>query len=418
MEQHDVLPDLLAKVQATFERSVAKSDVLREAVAALKGKSATYEDVNRYAVEVGEVLTEVLGRLVTAESLPDGKMYYNIAERLLSAVLGRNHELISSYATDVQTLLNQQARIGLKAQVPDFNRARVDGLVNRLASEDDFEAVSWILQEPIVNFSQSIVDDSIRVNAEFHAKAGLSPKIVRESAGHCCDWCQAVVGSYTYPDVPKDVYRRHQRCRCTVDYLPKGSKSRVRQDVWSKKEQRLEEVEARKMIGLSDQYADKPYKSVFRDWLKHQGNGKVVDMDYWDQDGTKYYVDGHDVKFEPSIREREVAEMLSKKFGKFVQLNPKVNEPESIKVPDYLINGIRYDLKEISGNGKETIERAIKDKKEQAHSFVIDITGTEMTVNKALNQIDIIYKSPRRRWIDNIVLVEQDNIIDVFERKK
>lgn len=222
--EHDVLPDLLAKVQAAFERSVAKSEVQREAVAALKGKSATYEDVNRYAVEVGEALAEVLGRLVTAESLPGGKMYYNIAERLLSAVLGRNHELITSYAVAVQTLLNQQARIGLKAQVPDFNRDRVDGLVNRLASEDDFEELSWILQEPIVNFSQSIVDDSIRVNAEFHAGTGLSPKIVRRSAGHCCDWCQAVVGSYTYPDVPKDVYRRHQRCRCTVDYDPKIGK--------------------------------------------------------------------------------------------------------------------------------------------------------------------------------------------------
>lgn len=267
--EHDVLPDLLAKVQAAFERSVGKSEVLREAVVALKGKSATYEDVNRYAVEVGEALAEVLGRLVTAESLPDGKMYYNIAERLLSAVLGRNHELISSYAAAVQTLLNQQARIGLKAQVPDFNRDRVNGLINRLASEDNFEAVSWILQEPIVNFSQSIVDDSIRVNAEFHAGAGLSPKIVRRSAGHCCDWCQAVVGTYSYPDVPDDVYRRHQRCRCTVDYLPKGSKSRVRQDVWSKKEKRLEEVEAWKMLHVVS--VDERQKERYNRIMKYGG---------------------------------------------------------------------------------------------------------------------------------------------------
>lgn len=257
--EHDVLPDLLARVQADFERSVAKSEVLREATAALRGKSATYEDVNRYAVEVGEALAESLGRLVTAESLPDGKMYYNIAERLLSGVLGRNHELISSYAADVQTLLNQEAKIGLKAQVPDFNRDRVDGLVNRLASEDDFEAVSWLLQEPIVNFSQSIVDESIRVNAEFHAKAGLSPKIVRRSAGHCCDWCQAVVGTYSYPDVPKDVYRRHQRCRCIVDYDPKTGKI---QNVHSKRwrdGQESDKIRVRKALNLPKEFDTRFY---------------------------------------------------------------------------------------------------------------------------------------------------------------
>ncbi|CAG7589950.1 hypothetical protein PEPTYR26121_01104 [Peptoniphilus tyrrelliae] len=37
---------------------------------------------------------------------------------------------------------------------------------------------------------------------------------------------------YEYPDVPKDVYRRHQRCKCTVDYLPGDGR---KQDVHTKK---------------------------------------------------------------------------------------------------------------------------------------------------------------------------------------
>jgi len=49
--------------------------------------------------------------------------------------------------------------------------------VNRLASEESFDDVKWLLDDPIVNFSQSIVDDSIRKNAEFHHKVGLSPKL-------------------------------------------------------------------------------------------------------------------------------------------------------------------------------------------------------------------------------------------------
>lgn len=198
--------------------------------------------------------------------------------------------------------------------------------------------------------------------------------------------------------------------------MPKGSKSRVRQDVWSKKEQRLEEVEARKLIGLNDKYADKPYKSVFRDWLKHQGNGKVVDMDYWEQDGKRYYVDGKNVKFEPSAREREVAEILSKKFGKFIQLNPRVDNPEGIRTPDYFINGRRYDLKEIEGVGKNVIDGNLRKSKTQADHFVLDFTKSKLSTSEIERQLTDIYRSGRRGLITSI-LIRGDDVFDIIVKK-
>ncbi|MEG3344406.1 hypothetical protein, partial [Streptococcus suis] len=71
------------------------------------------------------------------------------------------------------------------------------------------------------------------------------PQIIRKEGGKCCDWCREVVGIYQYPKVPKDAYRRHQRCRCTVDYDPKNGKI---QDIWSKlwrKQKKQEEAEKR-----------------------------------------------------------------------------------------------------------------------------------------------------------------------------
>ena len=50
--------------------------------------------------------------------------------------------------------------------------------------------------------------------------------------GGCCDWCRSLAGTYSYPNVPPDVYKRHRNCRCTVDYYPTGKGKR--QDVWSK----------------------------------------------------------------------------------------------------------------------------------------------------------------------------------------
>jgi gp35 len=247
--ENDVLPDILKEVQERFERDFGKSEIVRNAFAMLEAKKSTYKTANEFAIEIGEILSKALRASLSADKLPDGKMYYNIAQRLLTDVLGRNHEIVSGYASDVQKNLNQEAKIGMEIQVPELNRDRIAGIVNRFSYEENFEDVSWLLGEPIVNFTQSIIDDSIRENAELHHKAGLQPEIVRKPYFHCCEWCQEVQGSYKYPRVPKDVYRRHQHCRCTVDYDPKSGKI---QNVWTKKisNKSSDELENRKRINI------------------------------------------------------------------------------------------------------------------------------------------------------------------------
>lgn len=314
----DVVPGLLKQIKTDFERGQLSSSTIKGLLDKLGQKQANYLDANDYAIEMGEILSKVLGSSLSNDTLPDGKMYYNIAKRLLNETLGRNYELVRDYAGEVQKNLNQEAKIGLAVQHPELNQDRIDGLVNRLSSEESFEKVSWLLGEPIVNFTQSIVDDSIQKNAEFHAKAGLSPKIVRRESGNCCDWCKEVAGTYTYPKVPKNVYRRHQRCRCTVDYHPGNGK---KQNVWTKKwseDKRKSEIEHRKQIGLPDN--DKPYISVKKEWLKHSGNGSVSDMVYWEHEGIKYRADGKHVALDYSAKEKEVAEWLAKNLASMFKL--------------------------------------------------------------------------------------------------
>lgn len=192
----DVLPKILKSVQQDFEKHFGKSEVVAKAFAELQAKKATYKTVNEFAIEVGQLLSLALTGSVSSDKLPDGKMYYNIAKRLLEETLGRNYELISGYAGDVQQVLNEQSKINLKAQYPPMNQDKIDGFVNRLDCEPVFDEVKWLFGEPIVNFSQSIVDDCIRVNADFHAKAGMTPTIERISTGKCCDWCDRLAGKY------------------------------------------------------------------------------------------------------------------------------------------------------------------------------------------------------------------------------
>lgn len=145
---------------------------------------------------------------------------------------------------------------------------------------------------------------------------------------------------------------------------------------------------------------------------------KVKQQQYYkDTQGNKYFVDGKNVLMEPSDREREVAKILGKAFGGQVNIIPRINNPASIKTPDYIINNERFDLKEITGKGKYVIEGNLRKKKNQANNFIIDVTNTKMGSKEIERQIKSIYISKRFMWIDKIFVIKENKIINAYKRK-
>ena len=127
---------------------------------------------------------------------------------------------------------------------------RTQGILNRASDAPKFSGVRWILGDGVLtNYMQSYVDDTMKRNAEFQSRAGVSPKIVRKSPTKCCPWCDALVGEYKYPDdVPDDVYRRHDNCNCIVEFFPGDG---TKQDVWTKEWTKAEPdtLKERKRLG-------------------------------------------------------------------------------------------------------------------------------------------------------------------------
>lgn len=248
----DIVPELLEKIQRDFNRSFKRNKTIQSIQKKIDDKVATHIDIHNYSVEVGNILAESFNKNLHADVLPDEKMYYNIAEGILNPTLGNNHDLISTALQTVQTNLNQKAGFGLKGVKAPVNQELIDGIINRISVEDNFDDVKWILDEPVVTFSQRVVDEGIEKNAEFQAESGMEPKINRIVKGHDpCDWCKSLEGSYSYPnETPEDVFKRHDNCRCIVEYDPGNS---TKQDVWTKKwrtEKEKEKIEQRKTIGL------------------------------------------------------------------------------------------------------------------------------------------------------------------------
>lgn len=249
---NDIAPELLKNIQSDFQSGIDKSEIISQLYRKVRDGTATYIEANDFAVEAGNILAEAYKKNLSVDVLPDGKMYYNIAERIINPTMTNNYDLITDVTEQVQQSLNKNAGIGIKTITPELNQDRIEGIINKVSVADSYDDVAWVLDEPVKNFLQSIVDESIKVNAEFQSKAGLKPKIVRKLSGSCCDWCRTLAGAYSYPDVPNDVYRRHQRCRCTVDYDPRSGKiQNVHSKQWQSKEDEAKIV-ARKTIGIKD----------------------------------------------------------------------------------------------------------------------------------------------------------------------
>lgn len=222
MDKQDIAPALLGRIRADFLR------LLRNAAPS----AATYPAALDYADLVGGALAEAFRLHLSADTLPDGRMYWNIADRVLRPLLEEDHALVADAAAAVQQQLNEAAGLRLLAQRVTVDEDRIDGILNKICAAEHYEDVAYMLDEPVRTFSRMAVDDTLKANVQFQGRAGLHPRVVRRTTGSCCEWCSRLAGSYDYLHVPADVYRRHERCRCKVEYDPGDGR---RQNVWDKK---------------------------------------------------------------------------------------------------------------------------------------------------------------------------------------
>lgn len=247
----DMVPGLLKDMSEDFQSQYDSNEKIQSLNEKLNNGTATYAEANEYASEVGNITKNTYETYLTSENLPDGKCYYNIADRVTSTTLHNQYELVADYTEQVQTSLNKSAGIGLKAQRADEDTDGYHSLANYMSSAENYDDIAKSTAQSAERFARSTVDNSVKKNTEFQGKAGLSPKIVRSGGSGCCEWCSGLSGTYDYPKVPKDVYARHNNCTCTVEYDPGSGKT---QNVWTKEltETDSETLQRRQSVGLDD----------------------------------------------------------------------------------------------------------------------------------------------------------------------
>lgn len=239
--------NVLQDIKDEFTSRYQSNTKIRSLLVKIHSGKGTYEDASEASRLLGSELSEIYtAKMKDAYGV---NMPADTAEidSVLRQTLKHDYDTITELSKTTQKGLNKAAGINMNAVVPEYNAGRTEGIITRVDefSRRDPDAALHELRNNIVNYSMSIVDASVKENADYQFRAGMVPKIKRTMQGFKpCKWCQALAGTYDYPDVPENIYRRHNNCFCVVTYTPVGSKTS--QDVWSKKWREQEAFEREK----------------------------------------------------------------------------------------------------------------------------------------------------------------------------
>lgn len=199
----------------------------RYAAAAARG---SYHEASLYAARVGDLLGRTLRHHAPVLNIDEWDL-----DKLIPQSLGLDHAMVTEVCLQTQTAINEANNLGIRAVAPRFDGNRAYGIVEELRANPEFTNIEALFYDQLTNFSQNVVDEAVRDNAELQSNAGIPAYIVRTAEYGACEWCQNLEGTYPYDEVKdkgNDVWRRHDSCRCTVEYVP--DRSGRRQNVWSK----------------------------------------------------------------------------------------------------------------------------------------------------------------------------------------
>lgn len=112
---NDIVPSLLEEIQKQFDEEIKANEKIKSILTRQKQGAVDYTDSLSFAKELGVSLKKVIQENISEEMLPDGKMYYNIAQRLLEPMIKQNYDLVSKQCEATQNILNKKADLGLKS---------------------------------------------------------------------------------------------------------------------------------------------------------------------------------------------------------------------------------------------------------------------------------------------------------------
>jgi hypothetical protein len=112
-----------------------------------------------------------------------------------------------------------------------------------------------------------------------------------------------------------------------------------------------------------------------------------------------------DLKPSPAQYELSAAALLANHFRADVEFILRSNQ----KTPDFLINGVRWELKSPTGNGKNNIERQLQTGLKQSRNIILDARRSKIHISKIRSELHRKIKLVKS--INRLILIEKSKAI-------
>lgn len=135
----DIAPELYEKLHTEFELNIKRNKRIQSFLK--KGDKTTQREVSLYSAELGKCASDALSVVLSEDALPNGKLYWNIAQRTIIPLLKEAYVMVMEAAEAVQKREDADLGINIKPIRPDFPEERIRGLIDKLIEyqEDDNE---------------------------------------------------------------------------------------------------------------------------------------------------------------------------------------------------------------------------------------------------------------------------------------
>ena len=223
----DVAPELAAKIDRLYSAALKDDKTIVRLGTKLQKEPLSASEIRTLSERLGRHASDALREVLTPEALPDGRVYWNIAERTIKPMLEKVYATENAVQTASQLLLDKKNGINIAISKGIDPTDRINEVLNFAVNSTTGEQISNALNDPVKTTALDFLDDFKKANAEIRNGLGFKQTVVREYDGvglangrRPCNWCIGRAGTWTYQEaIDHGVFERHTGCGCTIEVI-------------------------------------------------------------------------------------------------------------------------------------------------------------------------------------------------------
>lgn len=223
----DVAPELAAKIDRLYTDALKNDKTIVRLGTKLQKQPLSASEIRTLSERLGKHASDALREVLTPEALPDGLVYWNIAERTIKPLLEKVYATENAVQTASQMLTDKAAGINIAISKGVNPADRINEVLNFAVNSTTGEQISNALNDPVKTTALDFMDDFIKANANIRNGLGFKQTVIREYDGvglgrgtRPCNWCIGRAGTWTYQQaIDNGVFERHVGCGCTIEVV-------------------------------------------------------------------------------------------------------------------------------------------------------------------------------------------------------